>query len=193
MPKGFQASLALVLVLVLVSGCGYTLGHRLKPGFASGRGIFIPMFDNDTEETGVEKIFTDALVQEVASRSELKLVSPGEGGLELRGILVSVSYVPTAMTQPGFLGLQGYRRLATEYGVEVAISLTLVDPDSGRIVWSGSFRNNQRMDAPPLRTQSYEAPSSVGLQTLSALQAHYAVMARNIMRDVYDEMLELFD
>ena len=48
------------------------------------------------------------------------------------------------------------------------------------------------MAAPVNRTYNYEAPSSIGLLTQSLIDSSYSDIARDIMRDVYDEMVEVF-
>lgn len=186
-PGLFAAALALVL-----PGCGYTLSHRLKDVFRDTRGVFVPVFDNTTEETGAERVFTNALIREIASRGEIKIASREEGALELRGTVASISYGATVLSDLGFKGLQSYRRLPLELGLTVNISLRLTDPANGRVLWSSSFSGFRRVEAPLGRTYDFEAPSSVGLQTQSLAESRYADVARDIMRDVYDEMVELF-
>ena len=49
----------------------------------------------------------------------------------------------------------------------------------------------QRVAAPVDRTFNFQAPSAVGPITQSLIDSSYNDIARNIMRDVYDEMLEV--
>jgi hypothetical protein len=89
-------------------------------------------------------------------------------------------------------GLQDYRRLPTEILVEATIALSLVDPVSGKVFWNGSFSNFRRVAAELSRTHNYEAPSSLGILQQSLIESQYPAIARDIMRDVYDSILELF-
>lgn len=152
----------------------------------------MPVFDNRTEEIGIERIFTNALIRELQSRGEIVLGERKGGALELRGAIGGIGGDPTAYTPSGFRGLQGYRRLPTEYGVSVGISLSLVDLETQKVLWSGGFSGFRRVQGPVDRTHNYEAPSSVGLITQSILESKYTEIAGDIMRDVYDEMVELF-
>lgn len=185
-------ALALVTLLGL-SGCGYTLNHRLTETFAKHKdGVFVPVFTNRTDEVGAEKVFTNALIRELQSRGEVTIVGRESARAVLEGTLTSISYPPTAFTDQGFHGLQGYRRLPSEYGVTVEMFLRLVDAKTKAVLWQNGFRSFQRLSAPVARTYSFEAASSVGLLTQSIIDGSYQDIARNIMRDVYDEMVEIF-
>lgn len=177
--------------LLLVSGCGYSLNHRLKPTFTQGRGIFVPVFTNSTEETGAEVVFTNALIRELESRGEIVMTHRQSEAMELRGTLTSISYAGTAASPFGFQGLQENRRLPTEIGVTVAMVLELVDPD-GKVIWGNSFSGFRRISTPVRRTYDYQAPSSIGLTTQSLIASQYPLIAGDIMRDVYDDIVELF-
>lgn len=175
-----------------LGGCGYTLQHRLKGTFVNPKGIFVPVFDNLTDEIGAERVFTNALIRELANGREVLLSDRAAGGLELRGVLTQVDVAPTTSTELGFKGLQSYRRLPTEVGVRVTMRLNLFEISNGQHLWSKEFTFFRRVNAPLSRTFDYEAPSSLGPLTQSIVESTYADLARDIMRDVYDEMMELF-
>ncbi|MBI4403033.1 MAG: hypothetical protein HY537_02660 [Deltaproteobacteria bacterium] len=184
--------MVLLLVCLCCVQCGYTLRHRLKESFVNEKGIFVPVFDNRTDETGVERVFTNALIRELLSRREVIIADRSQAGLELKGAVERIDQGPTAFTDPGFRGLQPYRRLPTEMGVTVVLSLSLNDLRTGGRIWSQSFTGFRRVATPANRTYDFEAPSSAGLITQSIVESLYADIARDIMRDVYDDMVELF-
>lgn len=151
------------------------------------------MFLNETEETGAERIFTNALIRELESHGNLTLNHRGEDALELRGQVTSISYSPSAFSDFGFGGLQSYRRIPVELGLNVSVSLTLIDPKANnKVLWTGGFSGFRRVETPLNRTYDFEAPSSLGNFTLSLVEARYHDVARDIMRDVYDDMVEFF-
>lgn len=183
----------LFLLLALhLTGCGYTLNHRLKGPFEETRGVFVPVFENRSDETGAEVVFTNALIRELQSRGNVLLTDRARNGYELKGKVDYISYVPTNFTEPGFRGLRGYQRSATEIGIAIGVSISLNDPTSGREIWGGSFTGFRRVPGPTPRTFNYEAPSSVGSATQSLVEYYYASIAQDIMRDVYDTMVDLF-
>lgn len=188
--RPFRVALA-VSMLLWLSGCGYSLSHRLVPVFEDPRGIFVPTFDNETPETGVERIFTNALIREILSRRQIKMGSRSGGSLELKGKILAIDIAPTALTDLGFQGLQPYRRLPSELGVRVTLVLTLKDPATSKVLWERNFTGFRRVTAPIDRTFDYQAPSVLGHYTQSLWESQYPEIARLIMRDVYDEMVDL--
>jgi hypothetical protein len=178
--------------LLGLAGCGYTLNHRLLADFSRPQGIYVPVLANHTDETGAERVFTDALIRELQSRGQVVFGRRETGAYELRGAVESISYTPTVLTDPGFQGLQPYRRLPSELGVNVSISLSLVEPGTGKTLWAKTFTGFRRVETPLSRTYDYQAPSSVGPLTQSLIEEQYANIAGDIMRDVYDEMVEQF-
>jgi len=180
------------VVIFLVAGCGYSLSHRLRDVFQDTRGIFVPVFDNVTDEIGAEAIFTNALIRELRSRGEIVMKSREEGALELSGGITSIQVTQNAATQKGFGGLAFFRQLPTEVGISVELSLSLKDPNDHRVLWSNTFRGYRVLSTPIDRTQNYQAPSSLGETTRSLIRLTYSDIARDMMRDVYDDMVELF-
>lgn len=188
----FRLVLLSPAIFLLLTQCGYTLSHRLKSEFRNPRGIFIPVFDNRTDEVGAETVFTNALIREITSRRQILLSSRAKGALELHGVITNIRVEPTTLTDAGFKGLQGYQRLPSELGVRVDLELTLSDPKNGKVHWRRNFSGYRRVNAPTDRTYDYQSPSSVGLATQSVYESEYPEIARQIVRDVYDEMVEVF-
>lgn len=183
----------LAVVLLLLPHCGYTLRHRLKDSFSHPKGIFVPVFDNHSDETGAEQLFTNALIRELLSRNEVVVTDKKRAGLELRGTIHAIDSSATSHTPYGFEGrLQPYRQLPSEIGVRVTLWLGLVDLSNGNLLWQKSFDGFRRVNAPLNRSYDFQAPSSIGLTTQSIVRSIFPDIARAIMRDVYDEMVELF-
>lgn len=183
-----------VLVLLSVGGCGYTLSHRLKDSFREAKegGVHVPVFKNRTDEVGAERIFTDALIRELQSRGEVVIRDRDKATLEFQGEIISIGAGPTAYTAPNFPGLQSYRRIPSELGVGVVLRLSVTTVASGQVLWVKEFQGFRRLAAPVNRTYNYQIPSSLGLLTQSLIDSSYADIAGDIMRDVYDEMVEIF-
>lgn len=180
-------------VLVGLAGCGYSLNTRLKTGFQNPGGIYVPVFTNETQETGAERVFTDAYIREMQSRGQMVITSRKPGAMEMRGTITRIAYTPTGLTPAtGQNGLRSYRRLPTEIMVEATVALELVDPKTSAVLWSGSFSNFRRVAGALTRTYDYQAPSSVAVYQQSLIESQYGGIARDIMRDAYDAMVELF-
>lgn len=179
---------------LLPLGCGYTLNHRLKKAFTDPRGIFVPVFLNNSTETGAERVFTNALIRELHSRGEVVVSSREEAGYELKGVISDIGYGPTtgAYTDPRFEGLQPYWSLPIELGVSVSVNLVLKDSKTQADVWGQGVTAFRRVAAPTNRTYDYQSPSSLGLISQSLVEQTYHALAQDMMRDVYDDMVELF-
>lgn len=178
--------------VLLLASCGYSTKSRLVDVFKGKEGIYIPVFTNLTDEVGAERVFTNALIRELQSRGEVIVTHRGAGGYEFAGTVVSIGYGASGNTTPGFGGLATYRRIPSEMAVDVAVSMQLLNPKTGRVLWAGSFSGFRRVAAPLDRTYDYEAPSSLGLITQSLIESQYPYIARDIVRDAYDTMLEFF-
>lgn len=180
---------AVATLVLLLSGCGYSLHHRLLPAFTDPRGVYVPVFTNRTEEIGAERIFTHACIREMKSRGLVRFGSPEAGAGRLEGTVEQITYAPTAYTAQGFEGLNAFRRLPTELGLNVVIHLRLLR--DGKEQWAGRFTGFRRVEMPVDRTYDYQAPSSIGLRTQTTLELKYADIARDVMRDAYDAMVDV--
>jgi hypothetical protein len=115
--------LAVGLVLVLASGCGYHLVGR-----AEGRDLTVSVvtLDNDSVEPGVELTVTRALRQEFLRRAAPRLVSnPGSADLVIRGRVLPLETRANSFDTVA---------LALEYRVELAVALDISLADGGAIV-----------------------------------------------------------
>jgi lipopolysaccharide assembly LptE-like protein len=72
----------------LLAGCGYTTGSLVPGGY---RTIAVPVFDNPTKRHDLEWEVTQAVVEEIQSRTALRVVDPSDSpDLVLHGSLVDV-------------------------------------------------------------------------------------------------------
>lgn len=82
-----RRALALVAAALLAS-CGYTTGSLVSPTY---RTIAVPVFDNPTKRHDLEWEVTQAVVEEIQSRTGLRVVDPSDSpDLVLKGSLVDV-------------------------------------------------------------------------------------------------------
>jgi len=146
---------------------------------------------NESEEIGIERYLTDAMIRHLNTWGQVIVTNKKPGAYELKGF-VSASIGPTLQTEVGILGLQSYSRLPIELQVNLSLNLVLIDPATEKTLWSGAFAASRRVPAPVNRTYSFESPSILPAITLSIAESLYPALARDIMRDVHDEMIELF-
>lgn len=78
------------LFLMFFSACGYRFAG--SGSFPAGiRSVFISILENRTSETGMENIFTNALIYEVTRDKKVTLTSRGDADALLSGIIESMS------------------------------------------------------------------------------------------------------
>lgn len=120
--------LALALLMLTLSGCGYALvgsGNFLPE---DARTIRVPTFINQTTRVELEQRVTQAVADEMVARSRLRLVgTESEAHLVLLGTIRSFNISPIAFNE---------QVRATQYQVTVAASIQLID--------------RRREDAPPI-------------------------------------------
>ena len=77
-----------LLAAALLAGCGYTTGSLVPTAYKT---IAVPVFDNPTKRHDLEWEVTQAVVEEIQSRTGLRVVDPSDSpDLVLRGALVEV-------------------------------------------------------------------------------------------------------
>jgi hypothetical protein len=112
--RGRPARVALCLVLLALSGCGY---HLLHYGGALGdvRRVAIQTFKNGSYEPGYELVVTDALIREFMRRGALQVVKdPKLADLVLAGRVLPIRTIGRSFSSVD---------LALEYEVQVKLDL----------------------------------------------------------------------
>lgn len=193
-PTGKRLKATLLFFLLVLSGCGYTLNHRLQSTFKSPAGLFVPVFDNRTQEVGTEIVFTNALIRELLSHGEkVAHEKPSqEEALEIHGTVTQVQRNVEVQSAAGLPGFVAYQRIPDQIGIRAFILIEAKNTKTGKVVWQKEFSSYQRVSAPLNRTQDSALPSSLANTTESLIESVYPLIARDIMRDVYDSMVEVF-
>lgn len=183
----------LLCIFLGMTGCGYTLSHRVKTVFDNPKGLFVPIFSNDSEEMGAEMVFTNALLRELTLHQTFHLVSSKEASpLELKGTVEKLSYQPTALYAPSSAAnkLQIYSNVPDQINLTATVRVDLFDRESKKIIWTQTVNGSRIVSAYLERTGDKEAASGFGTYTQSLIDARYSDIARDMMRDLYDSMVE---
>jgi len=117
------------VVLMLACGCGYhTSGNavRLPVDIHS---IYVPMFENSTPTFRIEQVMTAAVVQELRSRTNFRIVTSNgaEADATLNGTINYTSNSP--LTYDSVTG-----RISSSL-VTVGMKVSLIDK-SGKVLWA---------------------------------------------------------
>jgi len=123
----FSALLILGLVLA-TSGCGYhTSGHAVRLP-SDVHTIYVPMFQNITQTFRVEQVMTAAVVQEMRSRTNFRIVTTDDGTADatLKGVVNYTANSP--LTYDSVTG-----RISSSL-ISVGMKVSLVSK-SGKVLW----------------------------------------------------------
>jgi len=115
----------ILFLLILVSSCSYRFAG--SGDFPEGtQSIFIPILENRTSETGLEKLITDDLIYEFTrNRKDVLAGSIDDTDAVLYGIIHSIGIETISRDDPN---------TSTERSVRLSVDMKLVVPE-GRVIW----------------------------------------------------------
>ena len=157
----FLKGLSLVLLVVMLSGCGYKMVGKethLPPGVSS---VAIPTFKSRTLEPGIEIPFTQAFLNEFILDRRIKVVDRDEADAVLEGVIKSYEYYSIAYDRSG---------LALEYRATAVVDLTL-RRRSGEVIWKENDLSETRTYRTSLSGVGTESNKNVALVQIGRLMA----------------------
>jgi outer membrane lipopolysaccharide assembly protein LptE/RlpB len=118
----------LFMAAITAFGCGYHFQQAARlPGDA--KRLYVDIFENRTNQAGLETTVTNAVVFEFVKRGETDMVKePSQADLIMKGVIHSVQ-VSTAATRN--------KDAAGERQVTITLDVRLLQQD-GKVVWSAS-------------------------------------------------------
>ncbi len=158
-----------VLAVALVLGCGYRpVGATLVLG-PDVQQLEIRMFENPTDEPGLEQVLGEALMEEFMRGGRLRAVpAGGSGGSQavLRGVIQRVYVRPNSFSSVA---------ISVEDSLEVTVNASVLRVDTGETLWEGfglSARQNFLSSADPLVYESNKQMAMLRVATLIAEDIH---------------------
>lgn len=162
-PAGVWGAVALVL------GCGYRVlggGELLGPDVHR---VEIRMFENHSDEPGLEWAIGEALTEEFMRRGRLYPVHPGDASARqvvLYGVVQHVQVRPSAFSSVA---------ISVEDSVEVTVDVGVRRVDTGAVVWSRTglrVREEFLSSADPLVHETNKEMAMLRVSTLIAERVH---------------------
>jgi hypothetical protein len=123
---------ALIALLILLPGCGYTLSKAGSNSSVAERGLYkvsVPTFVNDTYEPLIEREVTSALKDEIASDGRLVLTDGDDADMTVAGRVTSFDLQP--------LSYDASERIL-EYRVKIKTEVKLTEIKTGKVLWKDS-------------------------------------------------------
>ncbi len=125
---GMRSLAPFLVPMLFAAACGYHLvgtGGEIPGGVKS---IGVPMFENRTRRAEVEQRFTEQVVEELSTRSDVLILSGPDGAdALLKGVITGYETVPVVVTAEG---------RASRYEVTVTASVRLEDLRENRTLWA---------------------------------------------------------
>jgi len=109
-----------------LSGCGYHFLGKGKGTLGETKTIAIPYFVNKTYEPGIDRVFTDALVNEFVESREYSITSGDKAEVVMKGILKSFGEQAVSFNR---------NDRAMEYRITVSLEFTVEERSTGKILW----------------------------------------------------------
>ena len=155
-PRITQATVALLLPVLLAAGCSYSPNPALFPTHL--KTIAVPVFQNRTTQPALEEEVTTAVVNRFIRDSKLRVVSEDQADLVITG---GISAYKNAVF--GF----NAREQAQEYQVAVTVVVSVRDKVKNRELWK---------DDGLVRTANYFVTASPGQAPQTEAQGRVAAV-----------------
>lgn len=185
---------SLFLALFSLNSCAYKFGPQQRQLPGGHQKVFVKLFENQTQEVGIEPDLTNAFIQEL-SRSGVATVTNEDGAdLVVVGTIHTVDYLaktPVNMSSSinGPDGKAAQRSMYTEYQTRVTIVLKAVDKQD-RELWQGQFMGERNYKAPQLTI--YGLRTANPLYNQNARRQTIAAIAKDVAFEAVSRMTENF-
>lgn len=184
----------LFLALFGLNACVYRFGpqHRQLPGGHST--IYVKMFENQTQEVGIEPDLTNAFIQELSRSGIGTVTNEHDAQVVLVGIIHTVDYlaktpIAVAPSTTGPDGKRVDRSMYTEYQTRVTIVLKALDKQDKEL-WQGQFMGERNYKAPQLTL--YGLRTANPLYNQNARRQTIAAIAKDVAFEAVSRMTENF-
>jgi Lipopolysaccharide-assembly len=159
--------------LLLISGCGYGFRggvNNLPPDI---KGIYIPVFTNETTEAGAEVVFANALIYEFTRSGILQVVPEAKAQATISGKIKSVTIDSVTLAS---------QTQALQRKVTILLEVSCRRNDNQKILWQ-----NPGMSRYEVYSVSTD-PNQTDLNKQEAIKK----IAQDISKRIYDGILENF-
>ena len=173
-----RKTLAILIALVIHTGCGYSLAGRGSFLPAYIKRIGVPQFTNNTAVFELDRQVTERVRSEFIGRGKWTIV-PDTTGIDglLTGVITSVSLTPVAFNQA---------QQATRYALTLSASVEFKDMRTNTVIWSNpSMQYREEFSLNP--TNALDTATFLG-QDVNARER----MANEFARALVSAILEAF-
>lgn len=182
------AAVFFTFCLLSLSSCAYRFGPHQRQLPGGHKKIFVKIFENRTQEVGIEPEFTNAFIQELARTGVATVTTQNNADVILEGIIHAVSYLgKSAVTFDTTPGQQ--RSLISEYQTHVNVVFKLVDQQNKEL-WQGQIMGEKNYKAPQVRTMGLSTANP--LYNQNARRQVLKAIAKDMATEAVGDMTENF-
>lgn len=176
-----------LLMVSLLSSCGYQWGNRNEALPGKYREIAVPIFRNKTQEVGSEVYFTNAMIEEIVrsknsitSQDSAKIVLEGEvSRIEVRGEgLANVPLLPSKV------------ELVSSYKVLVEVNVRVRRKSDQMVLFNQRFTGERTFASAQIGQELYNSANPNYNQ--SALHENLKLISQDLMTKAYNLMTESY-
>jgi Lipopolysaccharide-assembly len=177
-----------LLLLLIVSSCAYRFGPHQRQIPGGHEKIFVKIFENRTQEVGIESDFTSACIQELARSGVATVTTEGNADVVLEAVIHAVSYLGKSAV--GFETLpRRNSTLISEYQTHVNVVFRLVDKQNKEL-WQGQVVGERNYKAPQLKVMGLSTANPIYNQ--SARRQVMRLIAKDMATEAMADMTENF-
>lgn len=186
-----------LVLFLLTTSCGYRFGYgdrSLPDGIKS---VHIPIFENETYQTGAEVQFTNALIAEIHDSKIARLTTKKNAEGVLKGRVIRIDFLQAnidsrrrdeANKSGGIVNLPRGTVITTEYLARVTLEVQMFK--KGKLVWKQWLRDERLYDAPQLGLEGINSANAGYNRT--ARETVIKDLARVMMHELYGRLTESF-
>jgi outer membrane lipopolysaccharide assembly protein LptE/RlpB len=151
----------LILLSLLLAGCGYHIRADGEPVGIQLESLAIPMFSSTSSEIGFEADFTKVIRQEFISHGRVPLVPEEKAQAVLIGKIQDIRADPLTYRSQDFTvgGYTSTYEVTKSRKLRVRLEVQLVDRRQGKVIWREAAMEEQAsyfISADPLETRYSE-------------------------------------
>jgi hypothetical protein len=191
MPLSVRGITLICILGAALNGCAYQIGfgRRALPGGYDQ--LAIPIFENKTQEVGIEVEFTNAIIRQFERSQVARVTSKNLAPVTLVGIIDSIKLDPLGpVTSKELATLPKNAVLTTEFRIRILTVLKLVRNSDQQVVWSSQFTDEKVYSAPQISRPVINTANP--LYNQNARHQNIAVLADSLMAEAHDRMTEKF-
>ena len=166
----------MLITALALTGCGYHTAGKGSRLPADLHTVYVPMFENVTQTFRVEQVMTAAVVQELRSRTNFRVVTNNQDGTADATLKGTVNYTSnTPLTYDSVTG-----RISSSV-VTVGMRVSLVSK-SGKVIWENPNVNYREQYQVSRDTASFFDESNPAFQRI----------ARDFAKSLVSDILEAY-